>query len=75
MSTLIGNIFFVEQCSKKETDSKVNRFLTQEHRSKVFDRAGNALPTGLANDRVAGAWEKCKGGNVVYILFEPVEEE
>jgi len=50
------------------------RFLAPEHRAKVFDRAGNALPTLWANGRVAGAWGQRKDGSVVYGLFEPLGE-
>jgi DNA glycosylase AlkZ-like len=48
------------------------RFLTPEHHAKVFDRAGNAMPTVWANHRVVGAWGQRKDGSVVYGLFEPV---
>ena len=48
------------------------RFLTPEHHAKVFDRAGNAMPTVWANHRVMGAWGQRKDGSVVYGLFEPV---
>jgi len=51
------------------------RFLAPEHRAKVFDRAGNALPTVWANGRVVGAWRQRKDGSVTYGLFEPVDEE
>jgi hypothetical protein len=51
------------------------RFLAPEHRSKVFDRAGNAMPTVWAAGRVVGAWGQRKDGSVVYGLFEPVNEE
>jgi len=51
------------------------RFLAPEHRSKVFDRAGNAMPTVWANGRVVGAWGQRKDGSVVYSLFGPVGEE
>jgi hypothetical protein len=36
------------------------RFLVPEHRTKVFDRAGNAMPTVGANGRVVGAWGQRK---------------
>ncbi len=48
------------------------RFLTPEHHAKVFDRAGNAMPTVWANHRVVGAWGQRKDGSVIYGLFEPV---
>jgi len=50
------------------------RLLAQEHRDKVFDRAGNAVPTVWANGRVVGAWGQRKDASVVYDLFEPVGE-
>jgi hypothetical protein len=51
------------------------RFLSPEHRAKVFDRAGNATPTVWANGRVVGAWGQHKPtGSVVYGLFEPVSQ-
>jgi len=51
------------------------RFLATEHRTKVFDRAGNAMPTVWVNGRVVGAWGQRKDGSVIYGLFEPVGEE
>jgi hypothetical protein len=51
------------------------RFLAAEHRAKVFDRAGNAMPTVWANGQVVGAWGQRRDGSVVYGLFEPVGEE
>jgi hypothetical protein len=51
------------------------RFLAAEHRAKVFDRAGNAMPTVWVNGRVVGAWGQRKDGSVIYSLFEPVGEE
>jgi hypothetical protein len=51
------------------------RFLAPEHRTKVFDRAGNATPTVWANGQVVGAWGQHKQtGSVVYGLFEPVSQ-
>jgi len=58
------------------------RFLAPEHYSKVFDRAGNALPTVWVNGRVVGAWGQRQGrgapgrsnGSVIYGLFAPVGE-
>jgi uncharacterized protein YcaQ len=53
-----------------------SRFLAEEHRDKVFDRAGNALPTAWLNGRVVGAWgQRKRDGTVVLGLFEPVGEE
>jgi hypothetical protein len=51
------------------------RFLAPEHRSKLFDRAGNAVPTVWADGRVVGAWGQRKDGSVIYRLFEPVGEQ
>jgi hypothetical protein len=52
------------------------RFLATEHTAKVFDRAGNALPTVWVNGRVVGAWgQQKKDGSVVVGLFQPVREE
>jgi hypothetical protein len=48
------------------------RFLAPEHRKKVFDRAGNAVPTVWADGRVVGVWGQRKEGPVFYELFEPV---
>ena len=47
-----------------------DRFLGNEHCSKVFDRAGNALPTVWVNGRVVGAWDQSEDGSVTYGLFE-----
>jgi hypothetical protein len=48
------------------------RFLDEEHRGKVFDRAGNAVPTVWVNGRVVGAWGQQLDGKVVHGLFEQV---
>jgi hypothetical protein len=49
------------------------RFLSSEHHGKVFDRAGNALPTVWVRGRVAGVWGQHKSdGSPVYRLFEAV---
>jgi hypothetical protein len=48
------------------------RFLAPEHRAKVFDRAGNAMPTLWVNGRVVGAWGQRSDGSVAYGLFEPL---
>ena len=48
------------------------RFLESEHHSKVFDRAGNAMPTVWVNGQVVGAWGQRKDSSVVYGLFESV---
>jgi len=51
------------------------RFLSPEHRDKVFDRAGNAVPTVWSGGRVVGVWKQRRDGSVVYGLFEPVSEK
>ena len=52
------------------------RFLASEHRTKVFDRAGNAVPTIWVNGQIVGAWgQRKEDGSVVYGFFESVEEE
>lgn len=51
------------------------RFLAEEHRAKLFDRAGNAVPTVWLNGRVAGAWGQREDGSLVYRLFEPASQE
>ena len=48
------------------------RFLPPEHHTKIFDRAGNAMPTVWANGRVVGAWGQRNDGSVIYGFFEPV---
>jgi hypothetical protein len=50
------------------------RFLADEHRKKVFDRAGNAVPTVWVDGRVVGVWGQRKDGPVFFELFEPVGE-
>ncbi len=52
-----------------------HRFLASEHRAKVFDRAGNAMPTVWVNGRVVGAWGQRRDGSVVCGFFESVGEE
>ena len=52
-----------------------DRFLAPGHRTNIFDRAGNAVPTVWANGRIVGAWGQRKDGSVVYGLFEPVDRE
>jgi len=44
------------------------RFLAPEHRAKVFDRAGNAMPTVWADGRVVGVWGMWILGNVSYSI-------
>jgi hypothetical protein len=48
------------------------RFLASEHRKKVFDRAGNAVPSVWVDGRVVGVWGQRRDGQVFYELFEPV---
>jgi hypothetical protein len=48
------------------------RFLAPEHRKKVFDRAGNAVPTVWVDGRVVGVWGQHKDGQVFYKLFKPI---
>jgi hypothetical protein len=54
--------------------SERRRFLTPEHRKKVFDRAGNAVPTVWVDGRVVGVWGQHKDGRVFYELFELVSD-
>jgi len=52
------------------------RFLAEKHYKKVFDRAGNALPTVWVNGQVVGAWGQLReDGSVIYGLFESLSEE
>jgi hypothetical protein len=51
------------------------RFLAPEHNAKVFDRAGNAMPTVWVNGQVVGAWGQHRNGEVVYGLFQGVNED
>jgi hypothetical protein len=51
------------------------RFLDPEHRTKVFDRAGNATPTVWARGRVVGAWGQREDGSIVYGLVAGVGDE
>ena len=46
------------------------RFLAAEHRKKVFDRAGNAVPTVWVDGRVVGVWGQHKDGRIFHELFE-----
>jgi hypothetical protein len=46
-----------------------------EHRSKLFDRNGNAGPTLWADGRVVGGWGQGAGSEVVYRLFDDVGRE
>jgi hypothetical protein len=50
------------------------RFLDPEHRTKVFDRAGNAMPTVWIDGQVAGVWSQGKEGTVIYGLFQSTGE-
>ena len=49
--------------------------VTPENRDKIFDRAGNAMPTVWANGQVVGAWGQRKDGSVAYGLFESVSDD
>jgi hypothetical protein len=51
------------------------RFLASEQHDKVFDCAGNAMPTVWANGQVVGAWGQRKDGSLVYGLFESVADD
>jgi hypothetical protein len=53
--------------------SSRRRFLAPEHRKKVFDRAGNAVPTVWANGQVVGVWGQREDGRVFNELFEPID--
>jgi hypothetical protein len=44
------------------------RFLAAEHHDKVFDHAGNAMPTVWANGQVVGAWGQHQDGRVVQFV-------
>jgi hypothetical protein len=48
------------------------RFLADEHRDKIIERAGNAVPTVWANGRIVGAWGHRRDGSIAYCLFEKV---
>jgi hypothetical protein len=52
-----------------------SRFLDPAHGKKVFDRAGNAMPTVWVDGRVVGVWGQRVDGSVVYGLFEEVGED
>lgn len=51
------------------------RFLAAEHHAKLFDRAGNSVPTVWVNGQVVGAWGQHKDGSVIYRLLESIEEK
>ena len=55
--------------------SNRERFLSPEHKEKVFDRAGNALPTVWVGGRIVGAWGQRRDGVIVTGLFEQVGDE
>jgi uncharacterized protein YcaQ len=46
------------------------RFLAEEHRPKLFDRAGNSVPTVWLNGRVVGSWGQQEDGCVQLHLLE-----
>jgi hypothetical protein len=52
-----------------------SRFLHPNEYPKVFDRAGNALPTVLYDGRVIGVWiEDSKRQTLRVLLFDEVDE-
>ncbi len=52
------------------------RFLAPEHYSKVFDRAGNALPTIWAEGRVVGVWQgKRPLASLTLLLFQDIDAQ
>jgi hypothetical protein len=51
------------------------RFLAEEHRPKLFDRAGNSVPMVLVNGRVVGAWGQREDGGVLYDLLKEITVE
>jgi hypothetical protein len=54
---------------------KRERFLSPQHRDKVFDRSGNATSTILLDGKVVGVWDFAadKKPFVKFLLFEQVE--
>jgi hypothetical protein len=53
------------------------RYLSKEHRDRVFDRGGNATSTILLNGRVVGVWDfsEEKKPLLKMFLFERFEED
>jgi uncharacterized protein YcaQ len=51
------------------------RFLADEHRPRLFDRAGNSVPTVLVSGRVVGAWGQRRDGTVHCDLLEGTTTE
>lgn len=51
------------------------RFLAPEHKTLVFDYAGNARPTVWAGGRVVGVWREEKMGRPVVSLFATLSVE
>jgi uncharacterized protein YcaQ len=51
------------------------RFLADEHRPKLFDRAGNSVPTVWLNGRVVGSWGHQEDGCVQLRLLEETAAE
>jgi hypothetical protein len=51
------------------------RFLDPQHKTVVFDYAGNARPTVWAGGRVVGTWREEKRGRPAYDLFEAVSAD
>lgn len=52
-----------------------SRFLSPEDVAKVFDRAGNALPTAWVGGRVVGLWSQDASGRVKCHPFVPLEHD
>ncbi len=52
-----------------------SRFLSADDVAKVFDRAGNALPTAWVGGRVAGIWSQDPSARVKCHPFDPLERE
>jgi len=48
------------------------RFLAEKYRPKLFDRAGNSVPTVLVNGRVVGAWGQQKDRSIRCHLLEEI---
>jgi uncharacterized protein YcaQ len=51
------------------------RFLAEQYRPQLFDRAGNSVPTALVNGRVVGAWGQREDASVQYHLLEETTAE
>ncbi len=51
------------------------RFMAEEHRPKLFDRAGNSVPTAWLNGRLVGSWGQQEDGSVLLHLLEETTTE